>query len=51
MRDSFPANIYLLIVKVNNKQRRQQRHSGGFIANFEHILHLLKATYQFFSSQ
>ena len=51
MRDRFPANIYLLIVKVNNKQRRQQRHSGAFIAKFEHILHLLKAIYQFFSSQ
>ena len=64
MRDSFPANIYLLIVnnrntkkkvwnmfKVNNKQRRQRRHSGAFIVNFEDISHLLKATYKFFSSQ
>ena len=37
--------------KVNNKQRRQRRHSGAFIVNFEDISHLLKATYQIFSSQ
>ena len=50
----YPANIYLF--KVNNRNTRKRReicskltiktpkrrqHSGVFIVNFEHILHLL----------
>ena len=35
----IPADIYLL--KVNNRNTRRNRcHSGVFIVNFEHILHL-----------
>ena len=51
----FPADIYLFKVKNRNTrkryeiyskltmktpERRQYRHSGVFVANFEHILHL-----------